>query len=280
MTMPLSISRLSAWNRYALLIAAITLIAFFAIGWRWPWQPGGIGGLVFGTLAGLLVVNAAFDPWRRRWGARPWGTAQRWLKLHVYGSSLAFLFVLIHIGFRLPAGTMGWLLLMLSFWATATGLLGVWLQTTVPRTMARRLTVEAIYERIPELMAALVAEADALMTPAPEALARVYTGEIRPALATARPSVKWVTGVDPSAARSAELMERMRKFAGASERSRLDDLESIMKDKIDLDAQISLQQLLRGCLVLHVPPAILLIGVMAVHIFAVVWHKDGARTAT
>jgi hypothetical protein len=272
MAMPLSISRLSAWSRYALLTAAVAVVAFAAIGWRWPWQPGRIGGLVFGTMAALLFVNAALYPWRRRWSARPWGTAQRWLKLHVYGSSLAFLCVLIHTGFRWPAGTMGWLLLLLSFWATATGVLGVWLQTTVPRTMARRLTVEAIYERIPELMAALVAEADALMTASPDALARVYTGEIRPALATARPSVRWVTGFDPSAARSAALIERMRQFAGAADRSRLDDLESIMKDKIDLDAQISLQQLLRGWLVLHVPPAILLIGLIAVHIFAVVWH--------
>jgi len=272
MAMPLSIRRLSSWSRYALLTGSIALIAFAVIGWRWPWQPGRIGGLVFGTLAALLFLNAAAYPWRRRWRARPWGTAQRWLKLHVYGSSLAFLFVLIHTGFRLPAGTMGWLLLLLSFWATATGLLGVWLQTTLPRTMARRLTVEAIYERIPELIGALVAEADQLMTAAPDALARVYAGEIRPALATARPSVRWVTGFDPSAGRSAELIDRMRKFAGAADRSRLDDLESIMKDKIDLDAQISLQQLLRGWLVLHVPPAILLIGVIAVHVFAVVWH--------
>lgn len=266
------ITRLSPSSRYALLTAAVSVIAFVVVSWLWPWQPGRIGGLIFGTLAALLFLNAALYPWRRRWGARPWGTAQRWLTLHVYGSSLAFWFVLIHTGFRWPVGTMGWLLLVLSFWATATGLLGVWLQRTVPRTMARRLTVEAIYERIPELMVALVAEADALMTAAPDALARVYTGEIRPSLVTARPSVRWVTGVDPSAARSADLIERMRRFAGASDRSRLDDLESIMKDKIDLDAQFSLQRVLRGWLVLHVPPAMLLIGVIAVHIFAVVWH--------
>ena len=36
-------------------------------------------------------------------------------------------FVLLHIGWRSPAGTMGWLLLLLSIWTAVTGLAGVWL---------------------------------------------------------------------------------------------------------------------------------------------------------
>ena len=35
-----------------------------------------------------------------------------------------------------------------------TGLAGVWLQRIVPSLISRRLTVEAIYERIPELVRA------------------------------------------------------------------------------------------------------------------------------
>lgn len=272
MRMPPFVAPLSTSARYALLVAVISLALYFGLSWAWPWQPGRIGGLLFGTLAGLLFVNAGLYPWRRRWRTRPLGTAQRWLNLHIYGSVLAFLFVLIHAGFRWPAGTMGWLLLLLSFWATATGLLGAWLQRTVPRMMAQRLTVEAIYERIPELVRALVEEADALMAGAPDTLARAYAGEIRPVLETSRPSVQWLTGSDPAAAMSAEPLNRIRPFVGEADRSRLDDLESILQDKIDLDAQLSFQRLLRGWLILHVPPAILLIGLMALHVFAVVWH--------
>jgi hypothetical protein len=269
---PPMLARLSPAPRYSALIAAISVLVFAASAWAWPWRPGRLGGLLFGILAAALFVNAALYPWRRRWNTRPLGTARRWLQLHIYGSTLAMLFVLLHIGWRWPAGTMGWLLLLLSMWTTVTGLAGVWLQRTVPRVISRRLTVEAIYERIPELIRALVGEADALMQGAPDMLARVYTAEIRPVLDGPRTSVKWLTGPGPAAVVASGSVDRLRPYAKGAERERLDDLASILQDKADLDAQLSLQGLLRGWLILHVPPAILLIGLMVVHVAAVVWH--------
>jgi len=272
MRLPPVLARWSAWTRYSVAIAVVSVLVFVAMAWAWPWRPGRLGGLLFGILAAALFVNAALYPWRRRWHTRPLGTARRWLQLHVYGSTLAMLFVLLHMGWQLPAGVMGWLLFGLSLWTTVTGLAGVWLQRVVPRVISRRLTVEAIYERIPELVRALVAEADTLMSGAPEALSRAYAGEIRPALATSRTSVKWLSGTAPEALAATGSVERLRPFADGPERARLNDLASIIQDKVDLDAQLSLQGLLRGWLVLHVPPAVALIGVLAVHVIAVVWH--------
>jgi hypothetical protein len=272
MRLPPVLARWSEWTRYSVVIGVLSLVAFLAMAWAWPWRPGRIGGLAFGILAAVLFVSAALYPWRRRWKTRPLGTAERWLRLHVYGSTLAMWFVLMHMGWQWPAGVMGWLLFGLSLWTTVTGLAGVWLQRMVPRMLSRRLSVEAIYERIPELVGALVAEADALMTGAPEALARAYAGEIRPVLATSRPSLTWLTGTPPGALAATGSLARLRPFAAAPDRARLDDLEAIIQDKSDLDAQLSLQGLLRGWLVVHVPPALLLIGVIASHVIAVVWH--------
>jgi hypothetical protein len=269
--MRLAWERWSPWTRITAIVCVVSVIAYAALAWWWPWRPGRIGGLVFGIFAALLFINAALYPWRRRWRARPLGTARRWLQLHIYGSVIAFLFVVIHMGFRLPAGTMGWLLFVLSAWTTITGLAGVWLQRVVPQAMSQRLSVEAIYERIPELMRALVAEADALMAGAPQTLATLYSGEIRPAIATPRTSMKWLAGTPPDAVTGASI-EQLRRFSDGAERQRLDDLESIVRDKADLDAQLSLQGLLRGWLVVHVPPAIALIGLLAVHVIAVVWY--------
>ena len=42
------------------------------------------------------------------------------------------LFVFIHVGFELPRGTMGWWLLGLSLWTTATGVAGTMLQKWIP----------------------------------------------------------------------------------------------------------------------------------------------------
>lgn len=264
--------RLSPWARYTLMCAAVSVIVFAAMAWVWPWRPGRLGGLVFGTAAALLFVNGGLYPWRRRWQARPLGTAQRWLQLHIYGSTLAMLLVLIHMGFRWPAGLTGWLLLVLSLWTTATGLLGVWLQRTVPRLLARQLTVEPIYERIPALIAALVAEADALMTGAPAALAQLYAGEIRPALNVPRSGMAWPTAIPRSGDNLVAPLIRLRSFLGAADQARVDDLATIIQDKADLDVHLGLQRVLRGWLVLHVPPAILLLGLIAFHVLAVVLH--------
>ena len=47
----------------------------------------------------------------------------------------------------------------------------------------------------------------------------------------------------------------------------LDDLVSIVIEKMELDAQYRLQRVLRGWLVLHVPPAGLLMGLLVVHVY-------------
>ncbi len=44
-----------------------------------------------------------------------------------------------------------------------------------------------------------------------------------------------------------------------------------MTEKAELDVHLSLQRALRVWLVLHVPPAIALLGLLAVHIFAVLY---------
>ena len=75
---------------------------------------------------------------------------------------------------------MGWLLLLLSLWTTASGLVGVWLQRHIPALLAREVSHEALYDRIPELMVTLTKEADALMAGAPDAFARTYLSDIRP----------------------------------------------------------------------------------------------------
>jgi len=266
------LGRGSIWARYSVVIAALSLATYGVTAWAWPWRPGRVGGLLFGIVAALLFVNAALYPWRRKWNTRPLGTAQRWLQLHIYGSVLAMLFVILHIGFRAPAGMMGWLLLLLSLWTTTTGLIGVWLQRSVPRLLVRRLNVEAIYERIPDLVRALAAEADALMAGSSDALARAYAGHIRPGLDTPRPSWQWLTRSAPTAADAIAPIARVRPFAMETERARLDDLESILQDKSDLDAQLSLQRILRTWLIVHVPPAILLMGLLATHVIAVVLH--------
>ncbi len=84
-------------------------------------------------------------------------------------------------------------------------------------------------------------------------LERFYGENVRPAMAGIAPS--WATCIDVRSGRDRRLdpFARLAPFLGAEERPRLDDLKAILTEKLDLDAQYSLQRILRLWTWIHVP---------------------------
>jgi len=62
------------------------------------------------------------------------------------------------------------------------------------------------------------------------------------------------------------------QFVEENEKEKVDDLISLYTEKLELDAHYSLQGLLRRWLVLHVPAAGALMGLLAVHVFGWVFY--------
>jgi hypothetical protein len=254
------------------LVGCALLLLSYAVGSSlWPWSPKRGVGLVFGILAASIFVFEMLYPFRRS-RARPLSTAKNWLQAHVYLGVIAFLGVLAHAGFTWPHGVMGWSLLLLSAWTTFTGLLGVWLQKWIPSALSEGLRVEALYERIPSLVQKLLAEADTLMADASDIVERFYRSDIRNRMAAVSPSWGYVLDIRGGRERALEPFRRMSQFVDAAEKERVDDLATIYTEKMELDAQYSLQGILRRWLVFHVPPAGLLMGLLAIHIFAWLWY--------
>ncbi len=261
-----------SWLLASLLVGAASLLLFAVLSaWR-PWAPGRTGGLAFGILASVLFLLEVLYPLRRKLLAFPFGTAQRWVQFHIYGGILAFLFVLVHEGFRWPSGTLGWLLLVLSGWAAVSGLAGVWLQKWVPAMLSSGLQVEALYERIPELVRTLQREAAALVEGSSEMLQRFYREDVVPTLAGVE--VSWDYLVDVRSGRDRRLapFARMTPFLAEEERPRLEDLKVVFSEKLELDAQYSLQRILRAWVVVHVPFSVLLFGLMLFHVWTNLYY--------
>jgi uncharacterized membrane protein (UPF0136 family) len=235
------------------------------------WSPKRGLGLAFGIFAALAFVFEMSYPARRP-AARPFFTAKNWIQAHVYLGVVALLAVVIHAGFSWPKGGFGWWLLVLSAWTTLTGLLGVWLQKWIPATLAEGLQVEALFERIPGLVDQLVAEADVLMSDASDVLERFYRQEVRDRLEKVSPSWGFLLDVRGGRERALEPFRRMVGFADAEEKSKVEDLMSIYTEKLELDAQHSLQGILRKWLWLHVPPAGVLMGLLVIHVFTWMWY--------
>ena len=258
-----------AWMRATIALAVLSIVVYAVWRAERPWAPGGLGGLIFGTAAAAIFLLDALYPLRRRLMAWPLATAQNWLQFHLYGGVLACLFVVLHTGFRLPGGAMGWWLLGLTGWATLSGLAGVWLQKYVPSKLASDLSVEAIYERIPEIAGRLQHEADQLVAGAPEVLQRFYATTIRDDLDRLRPSWGHLGGVRAELARRVAPFHGLAAFLSPEDRVRLEGLQSIVTEKLELEVQYSLQRLLKQWVVFHVIPCMALLALVIVHIAAV-----------
>jgi hypothetical protein len=232
-----------------------------------PWSPKRGLGLVFGIVAALIFVFEMAYPYRRS-RARPLGTARRWLQAHIYLGLLALLAVIMHAGFHLPRGAMGWALFLLSLWTVLSGLVGVWLQKWLPSVMSESLRVEALYERIPALVAHLLKEADELVANGSEMLERFYQTEVRSRLATVEPSWSYLLDVRAGRERALEPFRRMSSFVEPAEKEIVNDLMTIRMEKMDLDVHYSLQGILRRWLILHAPPAAVLMALLVIHILS------------
>ena len=252
-------------------VSVLLLLVYGVADALWTWSPKRGLGLAFGILAALAFVFEMSYPARRP-SAVPLLTAKNWVQAHVYLGVVALLAVVIHSGFTWPHGGFGWWLLLLSAWTTFTGLLGVWLQKWIPATMAEGLQIEALYERIPFLIEELVKEADALVADASDVLDRFYRQEVRDRLARLAPSWGFLLDVRGGRERALEPFRRMVSFVDAQDKGKVEDLMSIYTEKLELDAQYSLQGILRKWLWLHVPAAGLLMGLLVIHILTWVWY--------
>jgi len=250
---------------------AAVIVAAAAIWWR-GWSPGDAWGLTFGTLAALLMLLAALYPLRRRLTFGPLRTAQDWLQVHIYGSTLAALFVLIHMGFRMPGGQFGWWLFALTLWTTISGLLGVALQKWIPSLVTSQLTVEVIYERIPEMIQRIQGEAAKTSTGASDVLQRFYDGQVQPAIAGLSPSWSYLFDVHSGREKRLATFDHIQAFVAPEEKEKLADLRSLVAEKIEIDAHYSLQRILRLWPIVHVPPAILLLAAVIAHVASVLYY--------
>lgn len=254
----------------AAVCAVLVLVYLLGAAFR-PWSPKRGLGLIFGFLAAFAFIFEMLYPARRP-RAWPLLTAKNWIQVHIYLGVVALLAVFIHAGFTWPHGTMGWALFLLSAWTTLSGLAGVWLQKWIPSALAEGLRVEALYERIPDLVRQLTTEADALMSDASDVLDRFYRTDVRPSLAKLRPARSFLLDVRSGRERALEPFRNIARFVEAGEKEKVEDLTNIYTEKLELDAHYSLQGILRSWLMFHVPPAGLLMALLAIHVWTWVWY--------
>jgi len=250
-----------------------TVLLWLLAAWAGRLTPSRGAGLAFGVISAVLLVGCMALSARKRFKERALGATVHWLQLHMYGGTLCLLFFFMHTGFSLPSGLQTWLLFLLMVFVSLSGLLGTWLQKWIPHALARGLQVEAIYERIPELVDRLRAEAEEIVSGGSQTLLDFHRSELAPTLARPQPGLGFL--LDATGGGRIGQMAVFTHVASrlpAPEKEKLTDLRQILLEKNNLDAQLSLQRVLRLWLYLHVPASALLLALVLAHIGAWIYY--------
>jgi hypothetical protein len=294
----------SNWPQHRSWLFACLLILIGAIAWfvsaglDAPEWPGGssLPGFTFGV-AGALIILFEWLLWFRR-KVRVWhvGSAQVWLRAHIWLGLLCLPLLILHSGLRL-GGTLSTILMVLLVLVIASGIWGLILQNWLPRLMIDDLPTDASFAQMNSLVQQLVGEADRLVSAT--CGDKIEASEARAEAAIV--GVVRVVGIRPSAApvQEAELLavfyrEQVAPFLrdGSASDSPLisphdatalfrnckaqlppaaheavDVLERFCQQRRQWDRQARLHFWLHSWLWVHFPLSAALVVLMAAHVF-------------
>lgn len=140
-------------RRWIIAIVVATVATAAAYGSEWAADgrlPGGSSrtGLAAGIVGGL-IIGFELLLWPRK-RVRSWrlGSAQSWLRAHIWLGILAVPLVLMHARLLFIGGLLNWALMTLFFLVIASGIWGLILQQYLPQAMLDHVPAETIYDQI------------------------------------------------------------------------------------------------------------------------------------
>lgn len=247
-------------------------------------QGGSWQGLLFGVVGSGLMVFAGLLAGRKKVPRWRIGTAQLWLKAHIWLGLLSVPLILFHAGFRW-GGLLEQVLLAVFALVILSGLAGVAFQQYLPRYIKEATPREAMFEQIPHVCAALRATADghvvsvcgslfppsSATTSKPEFqdLRAFYVDLMRPFLSPESPRSSRL--MNPLQA-AAEFSRVKQKSVSAAAHEVLKHLAAICDERRELARQARLHRWLHLWLFFHVPLSLSLLVLGLLHAIMSVYY--------
>jgi hypothetical protein len=235
-------------------------------------DPATTWGLAYGIAAAVLLVVTCVYSMRRRLPRRGPFAAHTWLRIHVFCGVFFVLLVLMHSGFRLPAGPLGTALWVLTLWTAFSGAVGLLIQWWIPRALSSGLATEVHYDRIPALVANITERAEQLAAQSSEAVRRYYQDTLASLMGGPQPKLIYFVDVTGGIQTRVRDFEYLRRFADEDEGRRISELRDLLGAKLEADAHYTLQRALRWWVYGHVPLVGLLLVLVAVHVAAILYY--------
>ena len=152
------------WFVGSTLVTAIGAAAYFgnALHSIHGSRGGSVLGMLFGILGSACMIFAALLAVRRRLPTLRVGSAQFWLRGHMWLGTVGFVLILLHSGFRW-GGLLENLMWVAFVLVVVTGFFGVILQQIIPRLLTSEVPLETIVSQIPSLSNMSVFRADKIV---------------------------------------------------------------------------------------------------------------------
>ena len=235
-------------------------------------EPASAIGMGFGIAAAIsLVVVMLYSARRSMPAVRSLGLSRIYLRIHLWGGGAFCVLLLLHTDARVPTAGLSIALWVSSLWVVATGAVGLVLQRTLPMFM-QTTSVEVNLERVPELIAELRGRAERLLLTADTRLQTFYTTHVAPDMASPQMTTAALFQHERSLRTQRGEMDSLRRTLPAAGVATLDALHELRVTKHRMDTHYSLQRILRGWLYLHLPVAIVLLGLVALHVFFIMYY--------
>jgi hypothetical protein len=263
-------------------------------GGTWP-------GLIYGVIGTAMIFLAMALTPRKKFRTLRIGRTYWWLQAHVWFGLLSFPVILYHAGFRegLWGGWITVTLMVLFIIIEISGITGLILQNVLPGKLLRDVQFETIFEQIDHVVGELAKEAKsrveavtarkvegefdydaipagsglsgpvgsgtavaavptagvtAATTPGAEEVERFYRTQVVPALGSS-----YATAALPAD------FDRLRSQTPLSIHELINDLQSIVDERRQLERQRKTQYLLHGWLWVHVPLSMAMLVLIVVH---------------
>lgn len=233
------------------------------------------GWLLLSIILFLALYNV-----RKKLSMVPIGTAATWLQWHIYLGFLAVLLFAMHVDWRIPNGVLERLLALFFAAVAGSGLFGLYISRRYARMLTRR-TEEVILERIPQIIADLRAQAEAVVLESAEktgssSIADFYGSRLARFFAAPRNMRLHLQGSRRATFARQTDIDIMTRYLDDQELVYADRLRRLVERKDQVDYAHALQTVLKGWLFVHIPATYGLILLAMLHVL-LVYSFGGAR---
>jgi hypothetical protein len=205
------------------------------------------------------------------------GRGRFWMLLHIYSGLAALLFLMFHVNFKLPIGLLSNGLYYLFVFSIFMGLVGIFLQKVIPIRLGD-LNVEAVYEKIPDIVKEMRDQLKTSLVLVPENrhFSKILVGfcehEIFPFFEKTEPRFLYFFSITAGLSEKLHKFDKVALFLNDTERKILLKIQDTYIEKQQLDVHRSLQWVLRQWLWVHIILSSLLIVLITYHVILIILY--------